>query len=47
MSCIVLPGRELICPLLIYAKSDRADVTRRELHALLANLEQELTSGRS
>ena len=29
----------------IYAKSDRADVTRRELHALLANLEQELASG--
>lgn len=41
---IVLSNRELICPLLIYAKSDWGDVTRRELRALLADLKQELTS---
>ncbi|RLC89948.1 MAG: type II toxin-antitoxin system RelE/ParE family toxin [Chloroflexi bacterium] len=39
---IVLPDRELICPLLIYAKSDWEDVTRRELRALLADLKREL-----
>ena len=39
---VVLPDRELVCPLFIYAKSDRADVTRRELRALLADLKQEL-----
>ncbi len=41
---IVLSDRELICPLLIYAKSDRKDVTRRELRALLVDLKQEFTS---
>jgi hypothetical protein len=30
----------LICPLLVYAKSDRADVTRRELRALMADLKE-------
>jgi len=40
---IVLSDRELICPLLIYAKSDQADVTRRELRALLADLDRELS----
>jgi len=30
--------------LLIYAKSDWEDVTRRELRALLADLKRELTS---
>jgi len=41
---IVLSDRELICPLLIYAKSDQEDVTRRALRALLADLKQELSS---
>lgn len=40
---IVLSDRELICPLLIYAKSDQEDVTHRELRALLAELRQELS----
>ena len=42
---IVLPDRELVGPLFVYAKSDRTDVTRRELRALLADLKQELASG--
>jgi len=42
---IVLSDRELVCPLFVYAKSDRADVARRELRALLADLKQELASG--
>jgi mRNA-degrading endonuclease RelE of RelBE toxin-antitoxin system len=41
---IVLSDRELVCPLLIYAKSNRGDVTRRDLRALLADLERELDS---
>lgn len=41
---VVLADRDLICPLLIYAKPDREDVTRRELRALLADLKQELDS---
>lgn len=41
---IVLPDRELICPLCIYAKSDQEDVTRRELRAVLAELKQKLSS---
>jgi len=41
---IVLSDRELICPLLIYAKSDREDITRREVRALLADLKGELAS---
>ena len=39
---IVLSDRKLICPLLIYAKSNQADVTFHELRALLADLKQEL-----
>jgi mRNA-degrading endonuclease RelE of RelBE toxin-antitoxin system len=41
---IVLSDRELICPLLIYAKSDQEDVTRRQVRALLTDLKQELGS---
>jgi len=41
---IVLSDPELICPLLIYAKSDWEDVTRRELRALLTDLKRELAS---
>ena len=40
----VLSDRDLICPLLIYAKSDQEDATRRELRALLTELKQELSS---
>ena len=39
-----MSDRELVCPLFVYAKSDRADVARRELRALLADLKQELAS---
>lgn len=39
---VVLPDRELICPLLIYAKSDQENIARRELRALLADLKQAL-----
>jgi len=41
---LILSEQELVCPLLIYAKSDRQDVTRRELCSLLADLKQELDS---
>ena len=39
---IVMSDHDLICPLLIYAKSDQENVTRRELRALLTSLKQEL-----
>lgn len=35
---------QLICPLLIYAKSDRANVARREIKTLLRDLSQELNA---
>jgi len=41
---IVLPDRALICPLLIYAKSDWKDITQRELRALPADLKQDFSS---
>ncbi len=34
------PERQLVIPLLAYAKSDRADVTMRELRSLLAELDR-------
>jgi len=39
---LVLSDRRLICPLLVYAKSEREDVTIREIRALLADLAQDL-----
>lgn len=39
---LVLPEQQLVCPLLIYAKSEHADIAATELRQLLRELAQEL-----
>ena len=39
---LVEPEKQLVCPLLVYAKSDREDVTVKELRQLLCDLVEEL-----
>ena len=39
---VIRPDRTLICLLLIYSKSERADITRRELSDLLNSLSTDL-----
>lgn len=39
---VVIPEQQLLCPLLIYAKSDREDVAAGELRQLLRELAGEL-----